>query len=109
MTRTHPNLVIPCMTTTAGVKRQTAHTNAPLCSDPPKRRGEMTAGPRAHAQNLSLMRKVLLLLFSDFAHDRELATLLQSLSVVPPTMYSVSNCDHDCSCKLPACSLLRRG
>src|SRR5262245_8954600 len=31
---------------------------------------------------------------------------LQSLSVVPPTMYSITYYDHDCSCKLPPCSLL---
>src|SRR5262245_5695793 len=31
--------VIPCMTATAGVKRQKTQTSAPLCSDPPKRRG----------------------------------------------------------------------
>jgi hypothetical protein len=29
-------------------------------------------------------------------HDRELAALLQSPSVVPPTMYSVIDYDHDC-------------
>jgi hypothetical protein len=52
-----------------------------------------------HGHNLRafpFIRRGLLLLFSYFAHDRELATLHQSFSVVPPTMYSITCSDHDC-------------
>jgi hypothetical protein len=34
------------MTTTVDVKRQKEHTNALLCSDPPKSRSDVAADPR---------------------------------------------------------------
>src|SRR5215831_10336818 len=47
---------------------------------------------------------VLLFAFSCFAHEpRTRSTCFQSPSVVPPTMYSITPSDHDCSCKLPPC------
>jgi hypothetical protein len=84
--------VIPCLTTRTGVKRQNAHTTALPCNGLPKSRGDVVAGHWHNLRAFPLLRRVLLLVFSNFAHDRELATLLNhSLSFHQPCIRSTAS------------------